>query len=174
MCNKRVLNFNDYKDWLLKNKIILKSQQRFKSERHNVYTEEINKIALSGNDDKRLQTFGKIVSNSYRTSAGRVCKTMINLDDYTNENKTEHKSKWRHIRDHPYRILIVGGSGSGKINGLLNLINNQTNIDKIYSHAKDPFEAKYQYLINKREKIGLNHYDDPKAFMDYSNDMQDL
>ena len=53
---KRILKFNDYKDCLLNNETILKSQQRFKSERHDVYTEEINKIALSSNDDKRLQT----------------------------------------------------------------------------------------------------------------------
>ena len=57
---------------------------------------------------------------------------------------------------------------------LLNLINNQSDIDKIYLFAKDPYEAKYQYLINKREKVGLNHYDDPKAFIEYSNDMQDV
>ena len=54
---KKELNINDYKDCLLSNKIVLKSQQRFKSERHDVYTEEINKIALNSNDDKRLQTF---------------------------------------------------------------------------------------------------------------------
>ena len=57
---------------------------------------------------------------------------------------------------------------------LLNLINNQPDIDKIYLYAKDPYEAKYQYLINKREKVGLYHYNDPKAFMEYSNDMQDV
>ena len=73
-----------------------------------------------------------------------------------------------------YRKLIVGGSGSGKTNALLNLINNQLDIDKIYLYAKDPYEAEYQYLINRREKIGLNHYDDPKAFMEYSSDMQDV
>ena len=99
---------------------------------------------------------------------------MINFDEYTNENKTEHNSKWPYIPDHPYRILIAGGSGSGKTNALLNLINNQPDIDKIYLYAKDPYEAKYQYLINKREKVGLDHYDDPKAFMEYSNDMQDV
>ena len=54
----------------------------------------------------------------------------------------------------------------------MNLINNQPDIDKIYLYAKDPYEAKYQYLINKREKVGLDHFDDPKAFMEYSNDMQ--
>ena len=98
---------------------------------------------------------------------------MINFD-YINENKTEHNSKWSHIPDHPYRILTVGGSGSGKTNALLNLINNQPDIDKIYLYAKDPYEAKYQYLINKREKVGLDHLKDPKAFMEYSNDMEDV
>ena len=98
---------------------------------------------------------------------------MINFDEYTNKNKTQH-NKWPCIPDHPYRILIVGGSGSRKANVLLNLINNQPDFDKIYLYAKDPYEAKYQYLINKREKVGLNHYDDPKAFMEYSNDMQDV
>ena len=56
---------------------------------------------------------------------------MISFDDYTNKNKIEHNSKWPYIPHHPYRILIVGGSGSGKTNPLLNLINNQPDIDKI-------------------------------------------
>ena len=99
---------------------------------------------------------------------------MINFDDYTNENIIEHNSKWPYIPDHPYIILIIGCSGSGKANALLNLINNQPDIDKIYLYAKDPYEAKYQYLINKREKVGLDHFDDPKTFMKYSNDMQDV
>ena len=99
---------------------------------------------------------------------------MINFDEYTNENKIEHNSKWSYIPDHPYRILIIGGSGSGKTNALLNLINNQLDIDKIYLYAKDPYETKYQYLINKREEVGLDHFDDPKPFMEYSNDMQDV
>ena len=68
---------------------------------------------------------------------------MINFDNYTKENKTEHNSDWPYILDHPYSILIIGGSGSGKINALLNLRNNQPNIDKIYLYAKDPYEAKY-------------------------------
>ena len=99
---------------------------------------------------------------------------MINFDDYTNENKIEHNSKWPYIPDHPYRILIVGGSGSGKTNALLNLINDQPDIHKKYLYAKDPYEKKYQYLINKREKVGLDHFEDPKAFMEYSNDTQDV
>ena len=61
-----------------------------------------------------------------------------------------------------------------KSNALLNKINNQPGIDKIYLYAKDPYEAKYQYLINKREKVGLDHFDDHKAFIEYSNDMHDV
>ena len=56
---------------------------------------------------------------------------MINFDSYANENKTEHNLKWPYIPDHPYRI-IIGGSGSGKTNALLNLANNELDIDKIY------------------------------------------
>ena len=99
---------------------------------------------------------------------------MINFDDYTNENKTEHNLKWPYIPDHLYRILIIGGSGSGKTNALLNLINKQPDIDKIYLYAKDPYEAKYQILIDKRESVGLKHFNDPKAFTEYSNDMEHL
>ena len=99
---------------------------------------------------------------------------MINFGDYANENKTEHNLKWPYIPDYPYRILIIGGSGSVKANALLNLINNQPDIDKIYLYAKDPYEAKYQFLINKRESIGLKHINDPIAFVEYSNDMQDV
>ena len=86
----------------------------------------------------------------------------------------QHNSKCPHIPDHPYTILIVGGSGSGKTNALLNLINNQPDIDKIYLYAKDPYEAKYLYLFSKREKVESDHYDDLKTFMEYSHDMQDV
>ena len=74
---KRRLKFSDYKDCLLNNEIILKSQQRFKSEKHDVYTEEVNKISLSSNADKRLQTFDRITSYPYGTSTGKVCKTEL-------------------------------------------------------------------------------------------------
>ena len=77
---------------------------------------------------------------------------MINFDDYVNENKTEHNKNQPYTPDHPHRILIIGGSGSGKTNLLLNLIENQPDIDKIYLYAKDPYEAKYQYLISIHEK----------------------
>ena len=72
---------------------------------------------------------------------------MINFDVYVNENKTEHNKNWSYVPDHQYKILIIGGSGAGKTNVLLNLIRNQQDIDKIYLYAKDPYEAKYEYLI---------------------------
>ena len=72
------------------------------------------------------------------------------------------------------RILIIGGSGSGKTNVLLNLTENQPGIHKIYLCAKDPYEAKYQYLINKREVVGIDHFNDPKAFIEYSYDMRNV
>ena len=78
---------------------------------------------------------------------------MINFDGYVNENKTKHNKNWSYTIDHPYKILIIGGSGSGKTNVLLNLIDNQPDVDKIYLYAKDPYEVKYQYLINIREKV---------------------
>ena len=99
---------------------------------------------------------------------------MTNFDNYVNEDKTKHNKNWPYILDHPYKILIIGGSGSGKTNLLLNLIENQPGIDKIYLYAKDPYESKYQYLINKREAVGINHFKDPKAFIEYSNDMHDV
>ena len=61
----------------------------------------------------------------------------MNFDDYTNESKTQHNENWPCISDHPHRILIIGGLGSEKTNALLNIINNQPDIDKIYLYAKD-------------------------------------
>ena len=80
---------------------------------------------------------------------------MIHFDDYAIENKTEHNSKWPYIPDHSYRILIIRGSVSGKTDALLNYVNNNPDIDKIYLYAKDPYEAKYQFLINKKKSTGL-------------------
>ena len=99
---------------------------------------------------------------------------MINSDNYVNENKIEHNKNWPPAPDKWYRILIVGGSGSGKTNVLLILIENQPDIDKIYLYAKDPYEAKCQYLINKRVGVGIDHFNDPKAVIEYSNDMCDV
>ena len=93
---------------------------------------------------------------------------MTNSDDYVNENKTEHNRNWS------YRISIIGGSGSGKTNLLLNLIENQPKIDKIYLYAKDLYVAKYQYLINIFEKVGIDHFDDTEAYIEYLKDMHDV
>ena len=99
---------------------------------------------------------------------------MINFDDYVNEIKSRHNKNQPYIPDHPYRMLIIGHSGSGKTNLLLNSTENQPNIDKRYLYAKDPYESKYKYLINKREGVGIHHFNDPKAFIEYSNDMHDV
>ena len=79
---KRYLMFENYKDCLFNNKIILKSKQIFKSDHHNVYTEEINKIALTSNDDKRLQTYDRITTYPYGTNASKVCENeMLQVKD---------------------------------------------------------------------------------------------
>ena len=91
---------------------------------------------------------------------------MINLDNITNENNKEQNEKWPYIPSHPYRILIIGGSRSGKTNALLNLINEQDDTDNIYLFAKDLNEPKYEFLIKKRENAGIRHLNDPNEFID--------
>ena len=76
---------------------------------------------------------------------------MINFEDYANESKIKHNPNWPYIPNHPYRILTIGGSRSGKTIVLLNLINKQPDIDKICLYGKDPYEKKYQFLINPRK-----------------------
>ena len=76
--------------------------------------------------------------------------------------------------DHPYRILIIGDPGSGRTNTLLNLINEQRDIDKIYLYSKDLGESKYEHLIKNRKKAGIKHLNDLKTFIDCSNTMDDV
>ena len=100
---------------------------------------------------------------------------MINLDRLiTNENNKKHNEKWPYKPDHPYRILIICGSGSGKRNTLLNLINEQNDIDKIYLYTRDLNEPKYKILIKKRKNTGIKHLNDPNAFIECSNTMDDV
>ena len=91
---------------------------------------------------------------------------MLNLDKIVN-NKNEDE-------DWAFRVLIIGPSGSGKTNTLLHLINNLHPIDKTYLYAKDLSEPKYEFLINKREQAGIKNLNDPHAFIEYSNDMNDV
>ena len=93
---------------------------------------------------------------------------MINLDCITNKNNKKRNKKWPYIPDHPYRNIIIGGSGSGKINTLFNLIKEQDYhdvIDKIYLYARDLSEPKYQFLIKNREDAGIKHVNNPNAFI---------
>ena len=99
---------------------------------------------------------------------------MIHLDSITNENNKEHNEKLPYIPDHPYKILIIGSSGSGKTNELLNLINEQNYIDKIYLYARDLSKPKYEYLIKTCENAGIKHLNDPNAFIECSNTMGDI
>ena len=94
---------------------------------------------------------------------------MINLDSIVNDKDEKHNEKWPYIPDHPYRILIIGGSGSGKTNTLLHLINEQKDIDKSYLYAKDLSESEYEYLIRSCENTGIKHLNDSKAFIECSN-----
>ena len=93
---------------------------------------------------------------------------MLNLDNIVSNKKESKDNDW------PFRILIIGPSGSGKTNVLLRLINNLHPIDKIYLYAKDIHEPKYKYLINKRQQAGIKNLDDPKAFIEFSDDMDDV
>ena len=96
---------------------------------------------------------------------------MFNLDAITNKNNKDDDKKW------PYRMLIIGPSGSGKTNALLNLIQKQDNgspIDKFYLNAKELSELKYQLLFERRENAGIRNVDNPSAFIEYSNTMNDV
>ena len=102
---------------------------------------------------------------------------MLNFGDITNGNNAKHNLKWPFIPDHQNRILITGGSGSGKTNVLPNSIKEKGNdelTDKMYLYAKDLREPKYQLLIKKREDAGIKHLNDPKAFTEYSNTMNNV
>ena len=92
------------------------------------------------------------------------------MKNYDQSVEINHNPNWPYIPDHPYRILIIGGSGSGKTNVLLNLMKNQRpDIDTFYLYFKDPFESKYQLLINRKEEVGIKKLKSPsikKAFID--------
>ena len=99
---------------------------------------------------------------------------MFNLDDMTDENDKEHNKKWPYLSNHPYKILIIGDCGSRKTNALFNWISQQGNIDKIYLHAKDLIEPRYEFLIKRKEDEGMKYLNDSKAFIDCSNTTDDV
>ena len=96
---------------------------------------------------------------------------MFNLDSITNENNKEQIKKWPFTPDYLCRILIIGGSGLGKANALLNLISQQDDNDKIYLYAKDLSEPKYEVLTKRYEDAGTKHLN---AFIECSNTMDDI
>ena len=99
---------------------------------------------------------------------------MINLDSMTNKSNKKYNEKWPYIPNHPYRIIIIGRSGSGKTNALINLINEQNDIEKIYFYARDLSEPKHEYLVKTREDAGIKHLDNSNAFIKCSNTMDDV
>ena len=125
-----------------KNKPILKTQQKSKSEWQNVFAKEINKIALTSSYDKRMQLIDLSETYRYGTRKDLICKKekiqrnniikqhkMFDFD-ITKENTKEQNPEWQEVPDHPHRILMLGGSGCGKTNALLNLINNEPDLKK--------------------------------------------
>ena len=93
---------------------------------------------------------------------------MLNLDNIASNKKIKENKNW------PFRMLIIGPSGSVKTNVLLHLIKNLHPIDKIYLYTKDIHEPKYEYLINKREQAGIKNLNDRHAFIEYSDDINDV
>ena len=94
------------------------------------------------------------------------------MKNYDQSVEINHNPNWFYIPNHPYRILIILGSRSGKTNVLLNLLKNQRpDINKIYLYVK---QSSHQVLINGREKIGIKKSKDPKAFIDYSQTIDDV
>ena len=102
---------------------------------------------------------------------------MFNLDDTTNENNEDHHKRCSYIPYHPYRMLMNGGSRSGKANAFLNSIKQQDSdnrIEKIYLYAKNVNEKKTSVSDWEREDVGMKHLNDPKAFIEYWHCMDDI
>ena len=162
-------SFKKYqKEFSKNNKLISKAQLRFRSEKHNVFSEEINKIASSSNHDEGMPSIDLIDTFGYRTRKVLECNKeeikcnniikqyeIFNIDYIREEDIKEHNPNWSQIPDYPHRIIIIWSSGSEKSNELHNLISNQPDIDKIYLLDKDADEAKYQLLINKCKGAGI-------------------
>ena len=89
----------------------------------------------------------------------------INFNEVLGENTQQHNTRWLHIPDHSHRKLVVGGSRLGKMSVLLNLINHQSHIHKTHLYAKDLYESRYQFLIQKWQDVGMKHFKDSNTFI---------
>ena len=118
----------------------------------------------------RAKTYSYLIDDGSEIKKAKDAKKCVTK----RKLKFEKKTNCLQILDHPYRILIIGGSGSEKTNSLSNLTNQQPDIDIIYLCAKDPYKTKYQFLINKQKSTDIKHFNDSKAFIEYSNDMHDI
>ena len=99
---------------------------------------------------------------------------MINLHGVIKENIKQRNLNWPPVPNHPYRISIIAGLGSGKTNSLLNSKTHQQDTDNIYLSTKDPCEPQNQFLINKWESADLRHFNNSKDFIDYLNDVNHI
>ena len=164
------IEFQEFHDTLFQKKVLRHTMRGVKSKNHNLGTYETNRRSLSCFDDKPY-----ILKNGINTLAyGHKDIKIINLDSTTNENNKKHNEKWPYIPDHPYRIIIIGGSRSGKTNALITLINEQNDIDKIYLYTRDLSEPKYEYLIKKCDDPGIKHLNNSNPFIECSNTMDDV
>ena len=90
------------------------------------------------------------------------------MKNFDESPKINHNPNWCYILDHPYRILIIGDSAIDKTNVLQNIIKHQRpDVEKIHLYVKDTFESKYQFILNRREKVGIKQLENSKAFTDY-------
>ena len=100
---------------------------------------------------------------------------IFNDENYDRSVEINHNPSWPYITVHPYKILIIGGSESGKTNVLLNLIKHQQpDVDTTYLYVKDQFESRNHLLINRRQKLGIKELKYPKTFIDYSQTIDDV
>ena len=126
--------------------------------------------------NKNLTWIKLLIITSYSPKIGTFyqIKIITMMKNYGESVEISHKPNWPYIPHQPYKILVISSSGSGKANVLLNLIKHQRpDINKIYLYVKDPLESKCQLLINEREKVGIQNLKNPKAFIDYSQTIDD-